>query len=86
MMPMKSKRHRLLQLTPDGTALVKRLVPSAYVLSQRLLRALNQKEQKTFVRLLKKFVHLNNQESRAPLDRRFSRLRNTDSNVRATHA
>src|ERR1700733_8694630 len=27
MMPMKSKRHRLLQLTPEGAALVKRLVP-----------------------------------------------------------
>jgi DNA-binding MarR family transcriptional regulator len=86
MMPMKSKRHRLLQLTSEGTALVKRLVPSAYVLSQRLLRALNQKEQTTFVRLLKKFVHLNNQESRAPLDRRFSRLRNSNSKVRARHA
>jgi DNA-binding MarR family transcriptional regulator len=86
MMPMKSKRHRLLQLTSEGTALVKRLVPSAYVLSQRLLRALNQKEQTTFVRLLKKFVHLNNQESRAPLDRRFSRFRNSNSKVRARHA
>lgn len=73
MMPMKSRRYRLLHLTPDGTELLKRLVPSAYVLSGRLLRALNKDEQKVFVRLLKKFVHLNNQESRAPLDRGFSR-------------
>ena len=86
MMPMKSKRHRLLQLTPEGAALVKRLVPSAYVLSRRLLRALNKREQKVLVRLLKKFVHLNNQESRAPLDRRFSRLRNDSSNSQAKHA
>jgi len=86
MMPMKSKRHRLLQLTPEGAALVKQLVPRAYVLSGRLLRALNKKEQKILLRLLKKFVHLNNQESRAPLDRRFGRLRNNNSNLRATRA
>jgi DNA-binding MarR family transcriptional regulator len=86
MMPMKSKRHRLLQLTPEGAALVRRLVPSAYVLSRRLLRALNKKEQKVLVRLLKKFVHLNNQESRAPLDRRFSRLRNDNSKFQAKRA
>jgi DNA-binding MarR family transcriptional regulator len=86
LMPMKSKRYRLLQLTPEGAALVKRLVPSAYVLSRRLLRALNKKEQGIFLRLLKKFVHLNNQESRAPLDRTFTRLRNNDTNVRAKRA
>jgi DNA-binding MarR family transcriptional regulator len=86
MMPMKSKRHRLLQLTPEGAALVKRLIPRAYMLSRRLLRALNQKEQRIFVGLLKKFVHLNNQESRAPLDRTFSRLRNNSSTVRAQRA
>jgi DNA-binding MarR family transcriptional regulator len=73
MMPMKSKRYRLLHLTPEGTEIVKRLIPSAYVLSRRLLRALNNDEQKIFVRLLKKFVHLNNQESRAPLDRGLTR-------------
>ena len=73
MMPMKSRRYRLLHLTPQGSELVKRLIPSAYVLSRRLLRALNKDEQKIFMRMLKKFVHLNNQESRAPLDRGFSR-------------
>ena len=73
MMPMKSKRYRLLHLTPEGAEMVRRLIPSAYVLSRRLLRALRAKEQKLFLRLLKKFVHLNNQESRAPLDRGFSR-------------
>jgi DNA-binding MarR family transcriptional regulator len=73
MMPMKSKRYRLLHLTPEGTEIVKRLIPSAYVLSRRLLRALNKDEQKIFLRLLKKFVHLNNQESRAPLDRGLTR-------------
>ena len=86
MMPMKSKRYRLLQLTPEGTALVKRLVPNAYVLSRRLLQALNKKEKSIFLRLLRKFVHLNNQESRAPLDRTFIRLRPGNSNVRAKRA
>lgn len=86
MMPMKSKRYRLLQLTPEGTALVNRLVPFATVLSGRLLRALNKKEQRIFLRLLKKFVHLNNQESRAPLDRAFTRLRNNITNVRLKRA
>jgi hypothetical protein len=51
-----------------------------------LLQALNNKEQRIFLRLLKKFVHLNNQESRAPLDRTFSRLRTDNSNVRAKRA
>ena len=45
MMPMKSKRYRLLHLTPEGTEIVKRLIPSAFVLSRRLLRALNYDEQ-----------------------------------------
>ena len=86
MMPMKSKRYRLLQLTPEGAALVKRLVPNACMLSRRLLQALNKKEQRIFLLLLKKFVHLNNQESRAPLDRRFSRSQKNYSNFRAEHA
>jgi MarR family transcriptional regulator, temperature-dependent positive regulator of motility len=73
MMPMKSRRYRLLHLTAEGADLVKRLIPSAYVLSRRLLGALKKDEKKIFLRLLKKFVHLNNQESRAPLDRGFSR-------------
>jgi len=71
MMPMKSKRFRLLQLTPQGTALLRKLVPSVHLLNRRLMRALNKGEQKDLLRLLKKFVHLNNQESRAPLDQRF---------------
>lgn len=69
--PKTSKRYRLLFLTPRGTALVKKLLPYGRLQSRRLLQALDKKEQKVFVRLLKKFVHLNNDESRAPLDRDF---------------
>jgi MarR family transcriptional regulator, temperature-dependent positive regulator of motility len=76
MMPMKSKRFRLLYLTPRGTALLKKLVPRSTVLASRLLQALNREEQKVFMQLLKKFVHLNNDESRAPLVRGFTAPRN----------
>ena len=68
MVPARSKRFRLLRLTPQGVALLKKLLPSGRLLSRRLLQVLDRKEQKIFLRLLKKFVHLNNDESRAPLD------------------
>lgn len=71
MMPLKSKRFRLLQLTVEGAALLKKLLPSGHVLNRRLLRPLNRDERQIFLRLLKKFVHLNNKKSRAPLDRGF---------------
>jgi MarR family transcriptional regulator, temperature-dependent positive regulator of motility len=70
--PSKSKRFRLLQLTPRGKTLVKQLNPAGRLVSRRLLGALDKKEQKVFLRLLKKFVHLNNEESRAPLNREFA--------------
>jgi MarR family transcriptional regulator, temperature-dependent positive regulator of motility len=69
MMPMKSRRYRVLHITPDGEAMLKRLIPSASVLSRRLLQELDKQEQTIFMRLLRKFVHLNNEQSRAPLDR-----------------
>jgi MarR family transcriptional regulator, temperature-dependent positive regulator of motility len=75
MVPANSKRFRLLYLTPQGTALLKKLLPLGRLLSRRLLQALNKKEQKIFLRLLKKFVHLNNQESRAPLERERRELK-----------
>jgi MarR family transcriptional regulator, temperature-dependent positive regulator of motility len=79
MMPLKSKRFRLLHLTPEGTTLLRKLVPSSRLLAGRLLKALNKEEQKIFLQLLKKFVHLNNEESRAPLDRRFRDSRTNNS-------
>src|SRR6516162_9175921 len=75
MMPVKSKRFRLLQLTPEGTALLKKLVPL------RLLLSLNKEEQRIFLSLLKKFVHLNNKKSRAPLDRGFDRSSNNNTDA-----
>jgi len=67
--PEKSKRYRLLHVTPRGAALLKKKLPSGRLLSRRLLQVLGKDEQRVFMRLLKKFVHLNNEESRSPLDR-----------------
>lgn len=82
MMPMKSKRFRLLHLTPEGTNLLKKLVPRSKLLAQRLLEALNRDEQRVFMHLLRKFVHLNNEESRAPLDRGLALSRKNHSRSR----
>jgi DNA-binding MarR family transcriptional regulator len=82
MMPMKSKRFRLLHLTPEGMNLLKKLVPRSKLLARRLLDALNKDEQRVFLQLLKNFVHLNNEESRAPLDRGFGVSRNNHARVR----
>jgi DNA-binding MarR family transcriptional regulator len=71
--PQKSRRHRLLHLAPRGAGLLKKTLPSGRLLSRRLLQALGKDEQKVFMRLLRKFVHLNNEESRAPLSRELSR-------------
>ena len=80
-MPVKSRRFRLLQLTPEGTVLLKKLVPLGNVLDRRLLQPLNKEEQRIFLSLLKKFVHLNNKESRAPLDRGFDRSCNNNTDA-----
>jgi len=82
MMPMKSRRFRLLHLTAEGTNLLEKLVPSSLLLARRLLKALNKDEQKVFLHLLRKFVHLNNEESRAPLDRGLTLPRNNHSRSR----
>ena len=82
MMPMKSKRFRLLHLTPEGTNLLKKLVPRSKLLARRLLEAMDASEQRVFMNLLRKFVHLNNEESRAPLDRGFGLARNNHSRSR----
>ena len=83
MVPANSKRFRVLRITPQGAALLKKLLPSGRLLSRRLLQALDKKEQKIFLRLLRKFVHLNNDESRAPLDRAFTETRNNNGNSSA---
>jgi len=85
MMPLRSKRYRLLQLTSEGLAVVKKLIPSGHLLNRRLLAPLSKEEQKTFLSLLKKFVHLNNEKSRAPLERAYTDSQSHRSTPVASH-
>jgi DNA-binding MarR family transcriptional regulator len=81
MVPIKSKRFRLLQLTAEGSTILKKLILSGHVLNRRLLQPLNKEEQRVFLGLLKKFVHLNNDKSRAPLDRGLTDRRSNAATV-----
>ena len=64
-----ARRQRCLSLTPEGEAALSSTVTSVHVLRDRMLSSLLPVEQKEFIRLLKKFVHINNEQSRAPLQR-----------------
>ena len=64
-----ARRQRCLSLTPEGQAALAATVTSVHVLRDRMLSSLSEAEQKEFIRLLKKFVHINNDQSRAPLQR-----------------
>jgi len=81
MVPMKSKRFRLLQLTAEGNAILKKLISDGHILNRRLLQSLDKEEQAVFLSLLKKFVHLNNEKSRAPLDRGVTDQRSSQPTV-----
>ena len=63
------RRQRRLLLTPEGEALLRRLLPSIRTLNRELLRHLDAAERRELIRLLSKFVHLSNDDSRAPLRR-----------------
>lgn len=64
-----ARRQRCLSLTAEGEAALNAMVPAVHTLRDRMLASLSPAEQKEFMRLLKKFVHLNNEQSRAPLQR-----------------
>ena len=59
-------RRRLI-LTPDGEAVLISMASSIFELRDKMLAKLSAQENVEFSRLLKKFVHLNNEQSRAPL-------------------
>jgi DNA-binding MarR family transcriptional regulator len=63
------RRQRRLVLTPEGEAVLAKSVAGMRELNQRMLESLAPAEQQEFLRLLRKFVHLNNEQSRAPLRR-----------------
>ena len=61
--------RRLLQLTltVEGEALLESTVSGVHAMREKLLSSLPQEEREGFLALLRKFVHINNEQSRAPL-------------------
>jgi DNA-binding MarR family transcriptional regulator len=66
---LRPRRQRSLRLTDAGRAVLDRLLPGMREMQRRLLGRLDPGEQQEFLRLLRKFVQLNNERSRAPLRR-----------------
>jgi DNA-binding MarR family transcriptional regulator len=61
------RRQRALTLTPEGEAVLAGLMPGLRAMNDALLSRLDAAERADFMRLLRKFVQLNNGQSRAPL-------------------
>lgn len=60
------RRQRALSLTAEGQAVLDRLVPALHAMNTQMLAGLDAAERAEFMRLLAKFVQLNNDQSRAP--------------------
>lgn len=60
------RRQRKLLLTAEGEQLLADLVPAVHRMRKSMLANLEPDEQQDFMRLLRKFVQLNNDQSRAP--------------------
>lgn len=60
------RRQRRLALTAEGEAALAQLVPGIQRMQETLLGKLEVDERAEFLRLLRKFVQLNNAQSRAP--------------------
>lgn len=61
------RRQRRLLLTQEGETLLTRLIPSVKALSHGLLDSMGETDAQELLRLLRKFVDLNNDQSRVPL-------------------
>lgn len=61
------RRQRRLLLTDEGEKLLARLMPSVNALNHGLLDGMGEEDSRELLRLLRKFVHLNNDQSRVPL-------------------
>ncbi len=61
------RRQRRLLLTPAGAELLTHLIPSVQELRAGLFDGMGDDDSQELMRLLRKFVHLNNEQSRAPL-------------------
>ena len=65
-----NRRQLQLSLTSEGEHLLDALVAGVHRMRTELLAALEPREQTVFISLLRKFVHVNNEQSRAPLQSR----------------
>ena len=61
------RRQRSLSLTDEGRAVLARLMPGIRQLNASILEPLSPAEREQFMHLLRKFVRMNNAQSRAPL-------------------
>ncbi|WP_157268959.1 MarR family winged helix-turn-helix transcriptional regulator [Azohydromonas aeria] len=61
------RRQRQLLLTPEGQAMLERTVPGVAAMQEVLLASLNVTERQDLLRLMRKFVNLGNEQSRAPV-------------------
>jgi DNA-binding MarR family transcriptional regulator len=66
----KNRKFRLVRLTNLGVDLLQELVPAVHELRRQMLASFAPDEQEQFMALLKKFVKLNNEQSRAPFRER----------------
>jgi DNA-binding MarR family transcriptional regulator len=62
-----ARGQRELRLTAEGEQLLARMVPGMQQMQQALLGRLSDRERQDFMRLLAKFVTVNNERSRAPM-------------------
>lgn len=62
-----NRRQLQLRLTAQGERLLESLVVGVHAMRADLLAALDAEERELFIDLLRKFVHLHNDQSRAPL-------------------
>lgn len=61
------KRAKLLRITSQGTALLKKLETAVKRADVRIIAPIPPRDRKLFLKLLSQLVHLNNKYSRAPL-------------------
>lgn len=62
-----ARRQRSLSLTEEGTKVLASFVSGIQRLNGRMLDSLAQDERSELIRLLQKFVHIHNDQSRAPV-------------------
>jgi len=64
---MLPRRQRKLALTAEGTQVLSHFVTGVHQMREKMLVSLEAEEQLELIRLLQKFVHINNDQSRAPV-------------------